>query len=112
MAALSPQWARVGYPAPQVFETLANEFSTFKDLLGKDYLTLAGRLTKACKDAGIIDCADIWLNAQEESLHVSEPGATGRGTSIPLSGGNRPTEESPTGGRAPDVRASLLAKRP
>jgi hypothetical protein len=69
-------------------------------------------LTKACQDAGIIDCAEVWLNAQEGSLHVSEQGETGRGTSIPLSGRNRRTEESRTGERAPDVRASQVAKRP
>ena len=106
------QWEIERYPAFQVFETLANELSTFKDLQVKDCMVLAEHLTKACKDAGIIDCAQVWINAQEGRLHVSEPGATGRGTSIPLSGGIRPTEESPTGGRAPDVRASLLAKRP
>ncbi|MBK5415325.1 hypothetical protein [Pseudomonas sp. TH31] len=106
------QWASAGYPAPQVFEALANELSTFKDLQGKDYLALAGHLTKACKDAGIIDCAEIWINAQEGSLHVSEQGATGRGTSIPLSDSHRPIEESPAGECVPDVQASLLAKTP
>ncbi|MBF4554939.1 hypothetical protein H7698_02570 [Pseudomonas sp. p50] len=106
------QWAGTGYPAHQVFGTLANELSTLKDLQGKDYMALAGSLTKACKDAGIIDCAEIWLNAQEGSLHVSEQGATGRRTSIPFAIKTSPQKNSPQGERAPDVQASLLTTRP
>lgn len=84
------QLASSGYPASDVFETIFNEIGAYKILAAKDRLTLAGHLTKACKDNEMIDCANFKSYLQSGSIHISESYGAGRRTFIPLTDVNRP----------------------